>query len=347
MATASPLARARRSTELSLVVMAGMFTAGAYTLVSLGQYSAVAGAHHPVPRHAARDAVARPPRRALVRARRRPDDPPARRAAARHRLRDDHPASTRTRPALQTTWSILAIATFVVVLAVVQRAADLARFRWTFLALGVALLVMPLMPGVGRSYGGARIWVSLGPVNFQPGEFAKICLAIFFAAYLADNRQLIAGATWKLGPFHLPEPRFLLPVAAAWGFAVLVMVAEEDLGSSLLFFTLFVVMLWVSTERTALPRDRRPALRARGVRVVEAVRPRAAPCRHLARPVDAGAAQRQRLPDRAGDLRARRRRADGHRPRSRQPRGGAARVRATSSSPRSARNSGCSAAHAC
>ena len=134
-------------------------------------------------------------------------------------------------------------------LAVVQRAVDLARYRWTFLAAGVALLVMPLVPGLGSSFGGARIWVSVGPVNFQPGEFAKIVLAIFFASYLADNRQLISGATWRVGPLRLPEPRYLLPVAAAWAFAVLVMVAEKDLGSSLLFFTLFVVMLWVSTER--------------------------------------------------------------------------------------------------
>ena len=92
---------------------------------------------------------------------------------------------------LQTTWSIIAIVAFVLTLAVVQRAADLARYRWTF--LGVALLVLPLVPGVGSSFGGARIWVSIGPVNFQPGEFAKIAFAIFFASYLADNRQLIAG----------------------------------------------------------------------------------------------------------------------------------------------------------
>jgi peptidoglycan glycosyltransferase len=93
--------------------------------------------------------------------------------------------------------------------------------------------------------------VSIGPVNFQPGEFAKIALGIFFASYLADNRQLIAGGTWKVGPFRLPEPRYLLPIAGAWAFAVLVMVAEKDLGSSLLFFTLFVVMMWVATEKIA------------------------------------------------------------------------------------------------
>lgn len=150
---------------------------------------------------------------------------------------------------LQATWSIIAVIGFVLTLAVIQRASNLARYRWTFLFVGIGLLLMPLVPGLGSSVGGAKIWVSIGPVNFQPGEFAKIALAIFFASYLADNRQLIAGGTWKVGPFRLPEPRYLLPVAGAWAFAVVVMVAEKDLGSSLLFFTLFVVMLWVATEK--------------------------------------------------------------------------------------------------
>ncbi|MEO5901650.1 MAG: FtsW/RodA/SpoVE family cell cycle protein, partial [Ilumatobacteraceae bacterium] len=130
-----------------------------------------------------------------------------------------------------------------------QRAPDLARFKWTFFVLGAGLLMVPLVPGLGRSVGGAHIWVRVGPINFQPGEFAKILLALFFAGYLAERRELIAAGTWKLGPLRLPEPRHLLPIALAWGFAVVVMVAEKDLGSSLLFFTLFVVMLWVATER--------------------------------------------------------------------------------------------------
>ena len=101
------------------------------------------------------------------------------------------------------------------------------------------------------SVEGARLWVSLGPISFQPGEFAKIALAIFFAAYLAERRELLATGTWKVGPLHLPEPRHLLPIAAAWGVTIVIMVGLNDLGSSLLFFTLFVVMLWVATERAA------------------------------------------------------------------------------------------------
>ena len=152
---------------------------------------------------------------------------------------------------LQTTWTFIAIAAYVTVLFVVQRTTDLAHQTWTFFAIGAGLLLLPLVPGIGRSFGGARIWVSIGPINFQPGEFAKICLALFFAGYLAERRELIAANTWKVGPLRLPEPRHLLPIALAWAFSVVVMVGLKDLGASLLFFALFVVMLWVATERTS------------------------------------------------------------------------------------------------
>ena len=152
---------------------------------------------------------------------------------------------------LQATWSLIAIVAFAATLLIVQRATDLARYSWLFFIGGAFLLLLPLAPGLGVSINGARIWVSLGPINFQPGEFAKIALAIFFASYLADRRELIAASTWKVGPLHLPEPRYIAPIVMAWGFAVVVMVFQRDLGSSLLFFTLFVVMMWVATERVS------------------------------------------------------------------------------------------------
>ena len=117
------------------------------------------------------------------------------------------------------------------------------RLRWyrQRAVLGAGLLLLPLVPGVGYAVGGARIWVSVGPINFQPGEFAKILLSLFFAGYLYERRELIAAGTWHIGPIRLPEPRHFLPILAAWAFAVVVMVGQRDLGSSLLFFTLFVV----------------------------------------------------------------------------------------------------------
>jgi peptidoglycan glycosyltransferase len=88
-------------------------------------------------------------------------------------------------------------------------------------------------------------------MNFQPGEFAKVALAVFFAGYLVDKRELLAMSNRRLGPLHFPEPQHLGPVLLAWGASVLVMVAEKDLGSSLLFFALFVSMLWIATERAS------------------------------------------------------------------------------------------------
>jgi peptidoglycan glycosyltransferase len=250
MASAAPIARARRSTELSLVVMAGTITAGAYTLASLGEYAAIPARIIPflavllgllIVAHLAVRWFASGADPTIL---------PL--AAILHGIGyvmitrlDEDLAS------LQTTWSIVAIAVFILTLLVVQRAPDLARYRWVLLFAGIGLLLLPMVPGLGFSAGGARIWVSLGPINFQPGEFAKLALAIFFAAYLADNRELIAARTWRVGFLRLPELQYLLPIVAAWGVAVVVMVGQRDLGSSLLFFALFVVMLWVATERPA------------------------------------------------------------------------------------------------
>jgi len=238
----------RRSTELGLVIMAGTITAGAYVLASLGKNATIPPIIVPffvallgllLVAHIATRILARGADATLL---------PL--AFMLHgvgyvmitRL-NDHLAG------LQTTWTVVAVAAYIGTLAIIQRTSDLARYKWTFFVLGAGLLMLPLVPGVGRTVGGARLWVRLGPVNFQPGEFAKILLALFFAGYLYERRELIAASTWRVGPLHLPQPRYFLPIAAAWAFAVVVMVGQKDLGSSLLFFTLFVVMLWVATER--------------------------------------------------------------------------------------------------
>ena len=83
---------------------------------------------------------------------------------------------------------------------------DLERYRYTFALIGIGLLLLPLVPGVGAAIIGARIWVRFGPVNFQPGEFAKIVLAIFFAAYLVEKRELLGMATWPRRAARCPTP---------------------------------------------------------------------------------------------------------------------------------------------
>jgi cell division protein FtsW (lipid II flippase) len=133
----------------------------------------------------------------------------------------------------------------------VRRTIDLARYKWSFAAIALVLLVMPLVPHLGRVVNGSPIWVGIGPLTFQPGEFAKIALAVFSAAYLVERRELLAVATWRVGPLWLPEPRHLAPVVVAWAVSLVVLIGQHDLGMALLFFALFVIMLWLATERAS------------------------------------------------------------------------------------------------
>src|SRR5439155_19730467 len=93
---------------------------------------------------------------------------------------------------LQATWTAVGVAAFIATLVVVRRPRDLERYRYTFALLGVGLLLLPLAPGIGRTVNGARLWVKFGPMTFQPGEMAKIVLAIFFASYLVEKRAVLS-----------------------------------------------------------------------------------------------------------------------------------------------------------
>jgi cell division protein FtsW (lipid II flippase) len=151
---------------------------------------------------------------------------------------------------LQATWAILGMGAFVGTLVVLSESRTLERYRYTAGLIGLGLLLLPLVPFLGREINGSRIWVSFGPVNFQPGEFAKLALAVFFAGYLVDKRELLAVSR-SVGGLSLPDPKHLGPIIMAWGASLVIMISQRDLGSSLLFFTLFVVLLWVATERAS------------------------------------------------------------------------------------------------
>lgn len=153
--------------------------------------------------------------------------------------------------AAQTRWLVVAVVAFILTLWLVPDVRALARYRYTFAFAGVALLLLPLLPVVGREVNGARLWIRLGPLNFQPSELGKVALVLFFAGYLAERRELLAVAIRKIGPIGLPQLRHFGPVLLAWGISLLVMINEKDLGSSLLFFAIFVAMLWMATGRPA------------------------------------------------------------------------------------------------
>jgi cell division protein FtsW (lipid II flippase) len=150
---------------------------------------------------------------------------------------------------LQAVWTAIGIGAFLLTLIVVRRARDLERYRYSFALLGIGMLLLPLLPVVGRNINGARLWVRLGPITFQPGELAKIALAIFFASYMVERAELLSQGTLRIGGFMVLDPKYLAPVLGAWGLSLTIFLFENDLGSSFLFFALFIGMLWIATGR--------------------------------------------------------------------------------------------------
>jgi cell division protein FtsW (lipid II flippase) len=149
----------------------------------------------------------------------------------------------------QLTWTAIGVALFVLVLAIVRDHRVLQRFTYTALFVGLGLLLLPLVPGIGRTINGSRIWIGVGGLSFQPAEIAKLFLIIFFAGYLVVKRDALALARHRVLGVDLPRGRDLGPILLAWGVSLAVLVFEKDLGTSLLFFGLFVAMLYVATER--------------------------------------------------------------------------------------------------
>ncbi|HEX2050770.1 MAG TPA: FtsW/RodA/SpoVE family cell cycle protein [Actinomycetota bacterium] len=148
----------------------------------------------------------------------------------------------------QVTWTVVGLTCFVLTLALVRDFRSLARFKYLFGFAGIGLLLLPITP-LGATINGARLWLDLGAFSFQPGELAKICLVIFFAAYLAERKELLAIASRRLLGFHVPDLKHFGPLLVMWGMSLLVMFYEKDLGSSLLFFSIFLVMLYMATAR--------------------------------------------------------------------------------------------------
>ncbi len=162
---------------------------------------------------------------------------------------------------LQRYWLLLAAAIAIGVLRLLHgRGVEvLRRFRYLFLAAAFGFLLSPLLPSGlpigGATINGSRLWIRLElgqrTLSFQPGEAAKVLLVIFFASYLADRRRGLAEMPRSIGPIRLPEPRQLLPILLAFGVSFAVLVYQRDLGASVLLFGVFVVLLYVATDRPA------------------------------------------------------------------------------------------------
>ena len=257
----SALARYRRNRELSLGVLALIITAGGYVLLGLSTAPAIPTglvalfaalvalfgcAHLAVRRLAPRaDATILPIASLLLglgfvmltRLDLHPD-------------RDSQHNPIYVAPT-QAVWIAVGVGAFIVTLLLVRNARSLSTYKYTFLLLGVGALLLPLVPGLGATINGARLWIRIGGFTIQPGEMAKVLLVIFFAAYLVEKRELLSSGSRRLGRLHLPDPKHLGPLLVPWALSILIMVQQKDLGSSLLFFAVFMAMLYIATRRSA------------------------------------------------------------------------------------------------
>ena len=149
----------------------------------------------------------------------------------------------------QLVLTVAAIVLMVITVVALRNHRALRRYTWTSLFVGIGLLLLPMVPGLGRTINGARIWIRLVGFSFQPAEFAKICFAVFFAGYLVSERDNLSLAGPKFLGMRLPLARHFVPILTAWAICMGVLVMERDFGTAILFFGLFVGMLYVATER--------------------------------------------------------------------------------------------------
>lgn len=168
-----------------------------------------------------------------------------------HRLDLAYEAADRTAgfAQKQLIWMTVGVGLFALTLLLVRDHRTLQRFTYTFGLLALILLLLPVLPVIGTEINGARIWIHLGPFSFQPGEVAKVLLVVTFAGYLVLHRDALALAGRRLLFIDLPRGRDLGPILGMWVVSLGILVLQRDLGSSLLFFGLFLIMLYVATER--------------------------------------------------------------------------------------------------
>ncbi len=150
---------------------------------------------------------------------------------------------------LQFLWISIGVACFTVLVLVLRKVEVLAEYKY-IIALAALLLLFSTFI-FGKEVNGARLWLVAGPFRFQPSELAKILLAIFFAAYLADKKEMLTEAGRRVGGFEVPHLKHLGPLLTMWALSLLLLIFQKDLGSSLLFFGIFLALIYVATSRAS------------------------------------------------------------------------------------------------
>ena len=149
----------------------------------------------------------------------------------------------------QVMWTALAMAIAALVILYIPSQLFLRRYVYVSMAVGIALLLLPLVPLIGTTINGATLWISVFGITFQPGEIAKIALIIFFAGYLVNRKDSLAVVGRKILGVRIPRGRELGPILVIWLASIGVLVLQRDLGTSILYFGLFLVMIYVATGR--------------------------------------------------------------------------------------------------
>ncbi|WP_378144229.1 FtsW/RodA/SpoVE family cell cycle protein [Cnuibacter sp. UC19_7] len=151
----------------------------------------------------------------------------------------------------QVVWSAIALVIAIAVVVVIRNHRVLQRYTYIAMLVAAVLLLLPMLPVVGQEIYGARVWIHIGEFSFQPGEVAKIALAVFFAGYLVSRRDSLSMVGRKFLGMRFPRARDLGPILVLWGVAMAIIIFQRDLGTALLYFGLFVVMLYVATGRAS------------------------------------------------------------------------------------------------
>jgi cell division protein FtsW (lipid II flippase) len=149
----------------------------------------------------------------------------------------------------QAQWFVIGLGLFTATIVLLRDYRVLERYRYTVAAAGIVLLLLPRVPGIGSQVNGAYLGVRLGPLTFQPAEFAKIAIIVFLASYLRDTRQLLVIGARRFAGITLPPLKHFGPLLAVWGAAMAMLFVIQDVGSSLMFYGGFLAVLYVATNR--------------------------------------------------------------------------------------------------